>query len=107
MTDASATTPADDGEAARKARWQSSGRRSTWPPPCLPPRSMRFPYRYRIEPCVARSAISAVKLALDDPYDALDDQPDLDAILRAIRDELKRGDVEHALLLIHYEIGDY
>ena len=43
----------------------------------------------------------------DDPYDALDDQPDLDGILRGIRDELKRGDVEHASLLIHYEIGDY
>lgn len=50
-------------------------------------------------------------LYLDDPYDTVDEvraQGELlDTVLRQIRSDLKKGDIEHAQLLIHYELGDY
>src|SRR3954449_648632 len=43
---------------------------------------------------------------LDDPYDDEHDrEAELTEALHGIRDDIKRGDVEHALLLIHYELG--
>jgi chromosome segregation ATPase len=36
-----------------------------------------------------------------------DDETDGAGLLRDIRAEIKRGDTEQALLLIHYELGDY
>jgi hypothetical protein len=48
----------------------------------------------------------AYVLAVDDPYDDHDDT-DWPELLRDIRADLKAGDTEHALLLIHYQLGDY
>ncbi|TGQ41179.1 hypothetical protein [Mesorhizobium sp. M00.F.Ca.ET.216.01.1.1] len=47
----------------------------------------------------------AYELVIDDPYDQ-DDDTDWPSLLRDIRADLKASDIEHALLLIHYELGD-
>jgi hypothetical protein len=49
------------------------------------------------------------QLYFDDPYDAVDAQEDdhFDNVLREIRSDLRKGDIEHVELLIHYELGDY
>jgi hypothetical protein len=50
------------------------------------------------------------ELDFEDPYERIEEleaEPDLEDVLRDVRAAIKRDDVEHALLLIHYELGDY
>jgi hypothetical protein len=49
--------------------------------------------------------------AIDNPYDTIDELEDetkrLNNVLRDIRVSIRKSDLEHALLLIHYETGDW
>lgn len=97
----------DDSEAVRKARWEKRWKAVDLAATMLAAAIDEIPDP--VQNRAMRGAVADIcnEAGLNDPYDELDDQPDHDAILRAIRDELKRGDLEHALLRIHYELGDY